>query len=301
MSCASIFRGRRDIDPLLRVIVSVKERIIVTDLLRHRRTFLLAAFSLLLVTALPGPIGRAHAHSLSRAVARTASHGLRLTLTVPRRRYPRNALIRVTLQVTNVSRHAISIESGQNFPRSYVLDSSGNAGYDPLSPLGAESLSGPTGPGPRYEVINRGKTITSPDYVVLRGNEISARVFLGKLGAPSGPMITMPPVAVTLRDEPAPVVHVSTSPSLQAVVTPARPMSGSMFYLDQTACATTAGTYETGEGWVARKTAVVTPIFRDASSDPSSCAGTRTWHALVGWLNHPVTYLSYQDPPSTKR
>jgi hypothetical protein len=277
----------------------VKERIIVTYLLRHRRTFLLAAFSLLLVTALSVPNSRAHAHNLSWAVARTTSHGLRLTLTVPRRRYPRNALIRVTLQVTNVSRHPISIESGQNFPRSYVLDSSGNDSYDPVTPLGDESLLDVTGPGPRYEVINRGKTITSPDYLVLRGSEISARVFLGKLGAPAGPMITMPPITVTLRDEPAPVVHVSTSPSLQAVVTPPHPMSGSMFYFEETACATTAGTYETGEGWVATKATVVTPIFGDASSDPSSCAGTRTWHALVGWLNHPVTYLSYQDPPST--
>jgi hypothetical protein len=277
----------------------VEEPITVTSRLSRRRKSLLAAFALLLVTALSAPIGRAQAHDLSRAVARTTSHGLRLTLTVPRRRYPRNALIRVTLKVTNVSRHPISIESGQNFPRSYVLDSSGNDSYDPVTPLGDESLLDVTGPGPRYEVINRGKTITIPDYLVLRGSEISARVFLGKLGAPAGPMITMPPVVITLRDEPAPVVHVSTSPSLQAVVTPPHPMSGSMYYLDQTACATATETSSEGEGWVSQPTSVVTPVFSDGSSDLSSCTGRRIWHALVGWLNHPVAYLSYQDPPST--
>lgn len=57
-----------------------------------------------LLTVVPFfPIKHAYATTNSSITVSTTAHGIRLTLSVPRRSYPRNALIRVGLRLTNLS------------------------------------------------------------------------------------------------------------------------------------------------------------------------------------------------------
>jgi hypothetical protein len=232
----------------------------------------------------------------SGLVSRLRSHGLAITLTVPRAEYPANALVQVELSVKNVSRHTIFIRSGLQTPTAFVLDASGADVFDPSSPLGPDSLLVRSGPGPRSEALYKGETWMDRPYLVLRGNRISYSVLLGKVGH-GGAQITGRPVSVRLTDEPAPPVSVTSTPSLQASVSPPETVSGPMMYFGETSCVTPNGTYSIGDGWTAITGTVVTPDFSEGSDNTPGCKEKRIWHGLLGWLNHPVAEITYEEAP----
>lgn len=71
----------------------------------------------------------AHARPIPGAspAAVVNSHGVRMALTIPKRSYPRDSLVQVTLRLRNVSRHAVLV-STNNGPSVQVLDGAGHGG-----------------------------------------------------------------------------------------------------------------------------------------------------------------------------
>lgn len=235
------------------------------------------------VVLLPAPI-RAHPHP--DAPASAISHGLRITLDVPRRSYPRDALILVTLSIRNTSRHAISIMSGLNAPRVVLLAASGQEVYDPGTPLGGLTLAPPTGPGPESVRLLSQKSWTAHEYVVLRGTTLEARVILGDVRSSSQEVsIDRPRLALRRTREPAPQVLLSFPP-LKARLNPPSPQSTPLVSVSQTQC----DNMITGGGWVAAARRILVP-------DVGAACRPGIWHAIAGWLNHPVATIAYRATP----
>jgi hypothetical protein len=95
----------------------------------------LIAFPLVVLLPLLMPAHRSSAASGIRVEA--VMQGIKMTLVVPARTYPRDALIRVSWTLTNVSRRAIYVGSGLQSPSVYVLDSARAEVYSAYDPLGA--------------------------------------------------------------------------------------------------------------------------------------------------------------------
>ena len=228
----------------------------------------------------------AQAHTRSDARASMVTHGLRMTLEVSRRTYPRNAVIVATLSIRNISRHAVSIKSGLNAPRVAVLAASGQEVYDPGTPLGDLTLAPQTGPGPESFRLLPQKSWIVHDYVVLRGNTLEAREILGDVRN-SGQEVSIdrPRLALRLTSEPAPQVVLSTPP-LTARLIPPSPQSTSLVSVSQTQCDNVI----TGGGWVAVNRGIIVP-------DVGAACRPGIWHAIAGWLNHPVATIVYRATP----
>lgn len=227
----------------------------------------------------------AQATSVHHVHPSVVTHGLRITLRVGRRSYPRDALVSVTLTIRNTTHHAISIISGLNAPKVVVLDASGQEVYDPINPLGALTLITPLGPGPESFQLHGGRSWTSDTYVVLHGNRLAAHVILGNVRRP-GPEVDImsPRLKLRLTSEAPPQVVLSASP-LQARLIPRAPESGPLLSFRQEQC----GDLATGDGWTTTDSRVVVPGV------PDTCT-TYTWHAIAGWLDHPVATIVYSAP-----
>jgi hypothetical protein len=217
---------------------------------------------------------------------------LRITLSVERDTYPANALIETTLTIKNISAHAVSIMSGANSPDVRVLSSTGPEVYDPMEPLGDQSLIVPHGPGPRSFRLRAHGVWISRDDAILRGPTLAAAVMLGDVQNRNAPhsLITHPRVTVTLANEPPPQVRISASP-LQATLVPPTPESGHLLVFTQTSC----GDYSTGSGWDIADSPTIAPGSNGAGCHPF------IWHALAGWPNHPVATILYSTGTSATR
>lgn len=222
--------------------------------------------------------------------AHIVTHGLRITLHVGRPSYPANALVRATLVIRNVTHHQISIMFGQNSPRVVVVDSSGREVYSPATPLGNLTLIYPEGPGPSYFKLGAGQSYRVGQYAILRGSELRAQVVIASLAHPSEIDIARPRLRVRLTAAGAPKDVVSASPLRATIVARVRE-TGPMIWKGEDQCVTGRGdTYATGSGWTSTRGDVVVPD----PSLPTDCA-TYTWHAIAGWLNHPVATIVYSS------
>lgn len=229
----------------------------------------------------------AHARRTSPAPPAVVTHGLRITLQIGRRSYPANALVRVTLSVRNVSHHAISIMSGLNAPQVVVLDDSGQEVCDPINPLGDQTLITPLGPR-RSSQLPPGRSWKSYGYIVLRGDIVAARIILGGVKhAKPEVQIMRPQLKLQLTSEAPPHVIVSASP-LQARLIPPSPEAPPLLSFSQEQC----DGLSTGDGWATSGGDVVVPAV------PDTCT-TYTWHAIAGWLNHPVATIVYPPAPGS--
>jgi len=242
-----------------------------------------ALVTLSAAVVLPSP---ARAHTQLGARASMVTHGLRMTLEVPRSAYPRNAVIVATLSIRNISHHAVSIMSGLNAPRVAVSDASGQEMYDPGTPLGDLTLAPQMGPGPESFGLLPEKSWIAHDYVILRGNTLEARVILGDVRS-SGQEVSInrPRLVLRLTNEPAPQVALSTPP-LKAKLMPLWRESTPLISVSQSQCASTV----TGGGWVAVKRGVMLP-------DVGAACQPNVWHAIASWLNHPVATIAYRATP----
>lgn len=239
----------------------------------------------LVVVSLVSP-GHAGAASVSAVQVSTTAHGVRLSLSIPRQTYPKNALVTVTVRLHNASRHTVLV-SGNDPLTVTVFDSSHQAVYWPREPLGENTLFDLHGPGPRPPMkLRPHRVLVFSDFVILRGPLLQARAMIGPRGkehALAGPLLPL-----TLTDEATPAVTVAETPTLHATITPPTGVSGSPYFVEQTQCADNG--MSTGRGWQAAPTNVLTPEFA------TDCVSPRAWVALVGWLNHPVVSIDYTAP-----
>lgn len=237
---------------------------------------------------------KADAHRGLAERSSVTSHGVRLSLSVPRSTYPRNALVQVDIAVRNVSNKTVLVPTsctGDN-PAAQVLRRDGMVTYPPALPLmpgtepSCQMLSPPV-------PLRPGRTITGKHYVVLRGNSLRAVVNFDLLPGVTSQSnaavvrVTTPSVRVRLIHRPAPHIKLTGAPALHAYVTGASASNqGPLLYMDWYRCqniqATTIG------GHVATWTPdPQTPVLVPGCDEPVE------WHAAAGWLGQPVAYLNY--------
>ncbi len=222
------------------------------------------------------------------------SGGLKLTLTVPRRSYPRNALAQVQVTLRNVNNHTIGYlhpgigPIGYDAPQAEVLNAAGKIVFPPAMPY-TPALPGPA---PFFEPLKPGGTVSSSEYIVVRGARIRAtQNFMPQM--PSN--LNLPPYVLTTRPilmrltaETAPKLTLHGDP-LDPVLDVTRPpnVQGPMLSLSYASCGfgLNGPTYSYPGGWFASKPHL-TP----------GCSPLNGWYVRAAWLNHPVAALDYLPP-----
>lgn len=276
----------------------------------------LSALLVLLVSLFPyaGPVSASADASITVAAV---SHGVRVTLTIPRQDYPLDALARFTVTLQNVSHVNRYIQDfqpdwgGPYSPHILMRTDAGKLIYEEdLSTFLAPS---PGDLGTNY-VLHPGETLTRHIRFVLQAANVQAvtRVANGYTAFQYGPGTPTPPrsawathlwhiaspwVHLNLTQDQAPRVGVTrTGNQLHVTVAAPWPTSGSMFYMDSARCWTGKGTMSTPQHvpWTRAQgnqfTTTLTP----------HCPSKQPWHAVVGWPDHRVTFISYADAATIK-
>lgn len=272
----------------------------------------LAAFAILLVglhtTQAQTTPAALYAQAPGRAHVETVSKGLHLSLSLAKQRYPANAIVQATMRVTNVTTHGIGLGStsfydcrGTFAPHAVVM-SDGTQVFPPIvvgeSSPSCSNLSGPT------MTLRAGATLTSREYLLLRGPQVRAFVTLAGSRAQHGvqtrpPLVGTPILSVTLTQSDAPTVTVQKGSVPMAHIV--RPSYGH-------------GLLFVGSGWsrLARHGTVGEPGFvgierfenawvRQTSLTirarlMSGYTRVVEWHIVAGWLGHSAASVNSRQP-----
>ncbi len=235
---------------------------------------------------------RALTRRVGRAIIATDERGpvvpspfVRLSLSVPASTYPRNALVRVTVRLRNISAHPIHLNPPDCGTRSIsvdVLNAAGRILYPPIlagTPLPNCGVT--TGPG---RSVAPGQTLTITELVVLRGWRVQARADITEAGTILGA-----PERVTLTRADPPVVAVHTQPDLHADLTRPARARGPLWYFAWGRCRSG----ESGQsmtGMLDWRSAAGTRL---PAAVPQGCTGSPEWHALAGWVGHTVAHIDH--------
>lgn len=222
-----------------------------------------------------------------------------LTLAVPRKRYPRDALVRVRASLKDVSKHVLWVEQPGGpvaedvavAPRVEVVGSHAAILYPPPPlPLLLEA----SGPGliPGRFTLGPGQIRETEPYVILRGSHLRATVVLLPNARDYTPrtLVATPTLALRLSPRMPPTVslHVRAS-SVEADVRPGRHVRGPLLYVYTAKCAAT-------DGSPYRFMAVFTPTGRHLISQCSAEGlDTLEWHVVAAWPKQPVVVVDYKE------
>jgi hypothetical protein len=222
------------------------------------------------------------------------SGGLKLTLTVPRRSYPRNALAQVRVTLRNVTNHDVGYwtsvvgPAGEAAPQAEVLNAPGKVLFPPAMPYWPPL----PGPPPGLATLQSGQSVTESEYIVVRGARIRAtQSFMPRmttnLNLPPYVLSTRP-IFMRLTSEPAPTLALHGAPTDPALdVTRPSNVQGPMWSVRYANCGVQLPVfvYTYTQVWV-RSNLHLTP----------GCSPLLEWHLRVAWLNHPVAALDYVPP-----
>jgi hypothetical protein len=148
----------------------------------------LRSFGLLLLLApLSYPRGTGAA-PVSAVQIETTTHGVKLSLSVPRRSYPRNALVRVTVRLENVSGHTVLV-SGNNPAMVVVSDASHQVVYWPDAPFMGQELFGQSMARRPTIHLRPHHHLARSFFVILRGPFLQAQATLGAPAKESGILV----------------------------------------------------------------------------------------------------------------
>jgi hypothetical protein len=262
---------------------------------RWRTSCLAAAACLLLFPWLAAP-------RASLAAAAGQSSMVRLTISVPRTSYPRDALVRVTVRLRNISRVPIVVGSAQAVecekvgPSAVVLSEQGDQVYPPAPLGGLQGSCGPYGidDPARLPRLLPGHTMTRHPYVILRGPTIRAIATYYVHTDNSRLQAASKSVSVSLYDAPKPALTLTTSPGLSATIAPVTGApAAKLRMVYQWLCPDPMG---------ARGTAPM-PYWLPAKTNAAGtytltpdCPQPYQWHVAAGFPNQPVVYIDYCRP-----
>jgi hypothetical protein len=233
---------------------------------------------------------RSHSVSVAKGplhVAITSYNGLRLSVSVPQRAYPRNALIRVSVSLQNISHHTVVLGRtcytptlwGDVTNQAHTMEFSS---YLPVRLTGGVATciyTRPT-PGPR---LAPGQTLHKEPYLVLRGGIITATAIVD----PERYAAYTPPLRVRLIPAKPSTIHVHLPAPTYAVLQPPPGAEGLPVVAEAYRCrrgpATTRGFH------------VVHTLYL-----VPHCAHVVEWHVIAGWLDHPVTTINYTPLPGSQ-
>lgn len=242
------------------------------------------------------------ARPTSAYLAEVRTHGVELSLSLPRHDYPQDALVRVTVRLENISRRVVQVGAtgapacDRRGPGVLVS----NASHQILYPPAITWLLPSCGPYLRPRSLRPGRTIRRGLFAILRGNQIQAIAAIGNKPVE----ITTPPLTVTLRSEPAPHLILRTTAPSEISISSATPTQrGSFYYITSEMCVfPTAGPQGgTGSGWGMTHFAFTTPDRDGVYRFASGCEPPTRWSFVGGWLNHPVATIEYIRPGSRAR
>jgi hypothetical protein len=238
-----------------------------------------------------------NAHPPSLYTSQIGVHGVVLSVSLARRTYPQDALVRVTVRLVNVSRRAVQIGGTeaaicrQHGPGVRVTDANNRQLYPPA----AEWVLASCGPPIRPLPLVPGHALQRKLLAVLRGDRIQGVASLGNQSI----QVLTPPVIVRLTNEPAPHLSLTTSSPAEIDVTPATPDQRGAFYLTTSiVCLHTtpdaSGNLGGGSGTpdFVRGTVGGDGVFRL----PAGCDPPTRWSFAGGWLNHPAVTVDYSAP-----
>lgn len=209
------------------------------------------------------------------------AHHIRLTLTLPGRTFPADALVRVTVTARTTSRHRIwllgsgPMTPGKSVPQVEVVRD-GAVVYPPAL---SRWIPQP-GPPPTGLPVDPGKTIRTTTYIILRGPLVRAAVDIvkGQFDLGRSVKVTTPPLSVTLTAPDPPTVMVTATPGgPQAEIAPPAGTVRKPLYEAATMCSGTIGGAQTLD-WTRADSDIFTP----------ACAPMEQWHLVAGWPGHTV-------------
>lgn len=228
-------------------------------------------------------------------------HGVNLRLRIPRRAYPHNALVRVTVRAANVSQHTVHVTSTPQYgdcptvqPVIRMQSRDGRRNFSPgLFGLSIHGCPFPTQAGPR-SVLKPGHALTTTQYIVLRGARLQAAFTI--LHGRRAVGITTPALVVHGVSVPSPRVAVHGGTRPYAIVTPPAGVHGGMLAQSGWQCLK-----RSPEPGSPTKDGGSTPL---APADPRhltpglapSCGPVLWWVAVVGWEGYPVAEINYRRP-----
>jgi hypothetical protein len=227
---------------------------------------------LLFLSASPGQVHPPRGYSV-----RVISHSIELSLTVPRRIYPANALIRVTAQLRNVSGESVGLlgTAGPVCPRYgpgiQVINQAGNVVYPGVSST-FTTCGGLLLPRP----LQPGQMISRKLLIILRAAAIQAVV---SLGTPQSPItIVTPAIRLRLGRERAPFLRAHLTPPFEATIRPSTAQQKGSLYLIQS-CSDDFGSRVTFR-WTAA------PAYLRLSNGGyilrPACSNPEEWYATAG-------------------
>lgn len=223
-------------------------------------------------------------HATAGLVNATQNDAVRLTLTLPHKSYPQNALVQATVSLQNVSAHPVwftnSCPLGVLSLR--VTDGQGGQYFPPALPNAPKAHCKKTQPAP----LAPGDSITRAIFAVLRAPYIQA---LAEVGKTPGTYFETPPLPVQLTPSTPPVVSLFTSP-LEAFLTPPSTHPGPLYVNSWTSCTTPTGT---ALSLMAPDT--FKPIYGTDAIGPqvSGPCTSLEWHAIAGWIGYPAVVIHY--------
>lgn len=272
-----------------------RERIVQGGELSRSR---LLAASLLLITVLLSPHSVLARGKGAAVGTQIVADGVRLTLSLPQRIYPHNALVRAKIIVRNVSRREVyvaeqgSADNGFQTPQVEVVGPDGNVVYPPA--LSMQFLPRPGQIG-STSALSPKQTVVWHEYVILRAMRIRTWLDVQTSSAPDAPQqrVMTPPLMLHLISGTAPGVTLRVTGSrVEAVIHPVGRVHGPLVYLDSGRCMYPGlGTqYPEHFTWI--------PALRHRftlQSEPAlgPCPDVLAWQAIAGWNGEPVAQINY--------
>jgi len=214
-------------------------------------------------------------------------HGLRMSISLPKRAYPAGALVRANLVVTNVSLHPVwlKVDCLRSVTATVqVVDGSGTVRYGgPVQPFIQHSCL-PVWP----RALPAGSATRQKPFLVLAASWLRAVVFLAAADKPGAAIVVVrgAPFHVVLGPSRAPRVTFSRSArGAYADVTPLAAVSGPMYYTEAALC-------ESATGLSTPSQPTWTPVLTGRRVY-AGCDRPSRWRLGVGWLGSTSTSLDY--------
>jgi hypothetical protein len=245
----------------------------------------MAVLVLLLVVPFVMPES-AHATSSTDITVTTVSHGIKLTLVVPGGTYPRNALVKLTVVVQNVSHYAVLTRLGPQCETTNNPSIEVSNGKGQLTPQLPSIMHDGRGCGVTIGLPLMPRQSELQHVVaVLSGAYVRAVLYVGRY------------LAKGFRT-PRGQIHLTTGTALIATLHPSnigpyatvqRPSGakGPLYFVESALCGSPA--HPQGK----EVNLIWSPTLFDRIY--SGCAGTQDWHGLVGYLNYPVATINYRS------
>jgi len=218
--------------------------------------------------------------------------GVKLMLAVPKRAYPRNALVRVTVRLRNVSSHDIQLYNACPYGAIWVqvVNRHGAVVYPPA----VRSPVPQTCPPAVATPLSPGRAVQRRVYVIFHAERLQPVVAIPV--SPTTPYVVGKAVTVRLTRAKAPRVNLTTSTTVQATIHLGKHGGGrSALYMESELCAggTLSAPQATGSATETTTWTKKAPEANGTYVFRPGCPAIQEWHVVVGLPGRRVAFINY--------